>query len=86
MTTAQQTETAEERVARLELRLHDGFTKIGEAMSKGVAVENWERHWLELLKHYVGLEDELQARPPAEPVQQELAGLPVRRRVEEGVR
>ncbi len=74
-------ETAEERVARLELRLQDGFTKIGEAMSKGIEVDNWERHWVELLREFEALEDELQARPVVG-VQQGLAGMPVERRRE----
>ncbi len=54
-------ETIEDRVARLELRLQDGFTRIGEAMSHGIEVENWERHWIELLREYESLEDELAA-------------------------
>ena len=51
----------DERIARLEARLHDGYTRIGEAMSRGVQVDNWERHWLELLREYVALEDEKMA-------------------------
>lgn len=72
MTAAQLAETAEERVARLTVRLDDGFQKIGEAMSKGVAVDNWERHFEMLVREYESLEDELQARPAAEPVQVEM--------------
>ncbi|MCO5222763.1 MAG: hypothetical protein M9947_14465 [Thermomicrobiales bacterium] len=52
-------ETIEERVARLELRLHDGFARIGEAMDHGIEVENWERHWIELLREYELLNDDL---------------------------
>jgi len=52
-------ETIEDRVARLELRLQDGFTRIGEAMSHGIEVDNWERHWIELLREYESLEDDL---------------------------
>jgi len=55
------TETIEDRVARLELRLLDGFSRIGEAMSHGIEVDNWERHWIELLREYESLEDELAA-------------------------
>jgi hypothetical protein len=54
-------ETIEDRVARLELRLQDGFSRIGEAMSHGIEVDNWERHWIELLREYESLEDELAA-------------------------
>ncbi len=54
-------ETIEDRVARLELRLQDGFSRIGEAMSHGIDVDNWERHWIELLREYESLEDELAA-------------------------
>ena len=73
--TQERTETIEERVARLELRLQDGFIRIGEMMSKGVAVENWERHWVELLREYEALEDELAAQPerPLEQVGLDLA-------------
>jgi hypothetical protein len=56
-----QPETIDDRVLRLELRLQDGFTRIGEAMSHGIEVENWERHWIELLREYESLEDELAA-------------------------
>ena len=77
--TQERTETIEERVARLELRLQDGFQRIGEMMSKGVAVENWERHWVELLREYEALEDELAAQPEPQLEQGEL-GLAVERR------
>jgi len=73
-------ETAEERVARLTARLQDGFTRIGEAMSQGVPVDEWETFWIKLLREYVSLEDELQARPAA--VQVSMAGMPVERRRE----
>ncbi len=52
-------ETIEDRVARLELRLQDGFTRIGEAMNHGIEVDNWERHWIDLLREYESLQDEL---------------------------
>ena len=54
-------ETIEDRVAKLELRLQDGFTRIGEAMSHGIEVENWERHWIDLLREYETLNDDLAA-------------------------
>jgi len=54
-------ETVEDRVARLELRLQDGFARIGEAMNHGIEVDNWERHWIELLREYESLENELAA-------------------------
>lgn len=72
MSVTQTSETVEERAARLELRLQDGFTRIGEAMSKGVPVDEWETFWIKLLREYESIEDELQARPAAEPVQVEM--------------
>ena len=53
------TETIEDRLARLELRLQDGFVRIGEAMNHGIDVDNWERIWIELLREYEQLNDEL---------------------------
>jgi hypothetical protein len=52
-------ETIEDRLARLELRLQDGFTRIGEAMEHGIEVDNWERLWIDLLREYEQLHDEL---------------------------
>ena len=52
-------ETIEDRVAKLELRLQDGFARIGEAMNHGIEVESWERHWIDLLREYEALEDGL---------------------------
>lgn len=69
------TDTTADRIARLEARLEDGFQKIGEAMSHGVDVDNWERHWVELLREYESLEDELDAHH-AEVRQQEMSGMP----------
>jgi hypothetical protein len=57
----------------LEKRLQDGFQKIGEAMNNGVSVTNWEKHWIELLREYEALADELAARKPE---QTEMPGLP----------
>jgi hypothetical protein len=54
-------ETFEDRVAQLELRLQDGFARIGEAMNHGIEVENWERHWIDLLREYESLNDDLAA-------------------------
>jgi hypothetical protein len=59
----------------LVVRLQDGFTRIGEAMNNGIEVSNWERHWIELLREYVALNDEL-AEAPLE--QAEIPGLPRR--------
>ena len=55
----QRPETIDDRLAKLELRLQDGFARIGEAMEHGIEVENWERHWIELLREYESLNDEL---------------------------
>lgn len=54
-------ETIEDRLAKLELRLEDGFARIGEAMNHGIEVDNWERHWIELLREYEDLHDGLAA-------------------------
>jgi len=51
-------ETIDDRMAKLELRLEDGFARIGEAMNHGIEVENWERHWVELLHEYESLNDD----------------------------
>lgn len=56
--TMRTSESVEDRLARLELRLQDGFVRIGEAMRQGVDVDNWERHWIELLREYEHLNDE----------------------------
>lgn len=53
------TDTIEDRLAKLELRLQDGFSRIGEAMNHGIDVDNWERHWIDLLRQYESLNDEL---------------------------
>ena len=79
--TQERTETTQDQVARLEARLQDGFTRIGEAMSKGVAVENWEAFWVQLLREYETLSDELAAHH-AETVQAELPAMPRAERVE----
>jgi hypothetical protein len=63
----------QEQVDTLEARLRSGFEKIGEAMNHGIEVENWERHWIELLREYEALSDELAATPLA---QAEMPGLP----------
>lgn len=63
----------EAQQARLEARLHDGFTKIGAALQQGLTVENWTDHWIELLREYEAVSDVLAA---AVPEQVELAGMP----------
>ena len=75
--TWERAETLEERVARLEGRLEAGFQKIGEAMNKGVAPEHWETKWVELLREYENIEDELDAHHAEVRQQAELAGMPV---------
>ena len=64
-------------MARLEVRLREGFSRIGEAMSKGVAPEHWETKWVELLREYENIEDELDAHHAEVRQQAELAGMPV---------
>ena len=51
-------ETTEDRLAKLELRLQDGFARIGEAMSHNIEVENWERQWVDLLREYESINDD----------------------------
>jgi len=68
----------DEQIRRLEERLRDGFQKIGEAMNRGVEVDNWERHWIELLREYERLNDELDAHHAEVRQQAELAGMPRR--------
>ena len=53
-------ETVEDRIARLEIRLQDGFVRIGEAMKHGIEVDNWEQLWFELLREYEQLNDQLE--------------------------
>ena len=75
--TWERAETLDERVARLEVRLQEGFARIGEAMNKGVAPEHWETKWVELLREYENIEDELDAHHAEVRQQAELAGMPV---------
>jgi hypothetical protein len=70
MVTSQQ-----ERIETLERRLQDGFIRIGEAMNNGLNVSDWEKFWIELLREYETLNDEL-ASTPLE--QAEMPGLPRR--------
>jgi hypothetical protein len=70
MVTSQQ-----ERIETLERRLQDGFIRIGEAMNNGLNVSDWETFWVELLREYVALNDELAAAPLE---QAEMPGLPRR--------
>lgn len=53
------TDSVDDRIARLEIRLQDGFARIGEAMNHGIDVENWEDHWIRLLREYEMLQDDL---------------------------
>lgn len=54
-------ETIDDRIVRLELRLHDGFARIGEAMDHGIEVDTWEDAWIKLLREYESLQDEFVA-------------------------
>lgn len=68
-------DTRDERSARLEARLQDGYTKIGKAMAAGVDVDNWEAAWVDILREYETLNDEIEAHH-AEVRQAEFAGMP----------
>lgn len=65
--------TKQAQIDMLEQRLQDGFTRIGEAMQQGLEVDNWERHWCDLLRQYEALSDELAATPLE---QSEMAHMP----------
>jgi hypothetical protein len=69
-----------ERSDTLEKRLHDGFTRIGEALNNGIEVTNWEKHWIELLREYEGVQDALAALKP-EQTGMELGVAPAEREV-----
>ena len=47
-------------------------------MNKGVALEHWETKWVELLREYEQLSDELDADPAEVRQQVEMAGMPRR--------
>lgn len=51
----------QDRSDELERRLNDGYTRIGQKMAEGVEVDNWERHWIELLREYEQLNDAIAA-------------------------
>ncbi len=69
------TDTRDERIAKLEARLTKGFIAIGEATAEHIDVTNWERAWIELLREYELLNDEIEAHH-AETVQAELPAMP----------
>lgn len=56
--------TRQEQMDALVARLTDGFARIGKAMNEGVPVENWETRWIELLREYEAISDELAAAVP----------------------
>jgi hypothetical protein len=53
----------QERIETLERRLQDGFIRIGEAMNNGLNVSDWEKFWIELLREYESLNDDLAVAP-----------------------
>jgi hypothetical protein len=63
----------QERIAALEVRLRNGYDKIGEAMKQGIPVQGWEQAWLGVLAEYERLCDELAAMKPEQAV---MPGLP----------
>lgn len=48
-----------ERKSALELRLEDGYRRIGDAELLGRDVRTWEEFWLSLLGEYEAVCDEL---------------------------
>jgi len=78
------TDTRDERIAKLEARLAKGFIAIGEATAEHIDVTNWERAWIELLREYESLEDEIAAHhAETAPVQGRLLDAPVVRAEDE---
>ncbi len=67
----------QERLRELEDRLEAGFARIGEAMSDGLDVQNWEALWVTLLREYEQLSDELASAAPEQVAMPGIA--PVRR-------
>ena len=60
-------------------RLSKGYDLIGAKLAQGIVVEDWDRHWIELLREYERLEDEKAAhRAEARPVVQQGMDLGVR--------
>lgn len=73
------TETLEERAGRLEERLRNGFDRIGEMMANHINVTNWEEAWVNLLREYEQINDEIAAHhaaPQPAPVQVALMAMP----------
>lgn len=73
-----QVTSTQDRIATLEARLHDGFTKIGEATAAGLDVPHWEARWVDVLREYERLEDEKAAHHAEvrQVVQAEMVGMP----------
>lgn len=55
--------TKQDQLATLEQRLENGFRKIGAKMQQGISVTHWEDTWIELLRQYEQISDELAATP-----------------------
>ena len=53
------TSVMDARVAKLELLMQEGFTRLGEARSHRIEVDYWERHRIELVREYEALEVEV---------------------------
>jgi hypothetical protein len=50
-----------DRLDELTIRLENGFRKIGEAMANQIEVTDWENFWIELLREYEQIADDLAA-------------------------
>jgi hypothetical protein len=57
-------DTLEDRRDRLYERLEVGYGRIERALADGGDVTPWEDFWLELLKEYEQVCDEIQGVPP----------------------
>jgi hypothetical protein len=51
--------TLAERRSTLEKRLDDGYRRIEDAIASGIDVTTWESHWIELLRQYESICEEL---------------------------
>jgi hypothetical protein len=51
--------TLAERRSMLERRLDDGYRRIEDAIASGIDVTTWESHWIELLRQYESICEEL---------------------------
>lgn len=64
---------SEHSLRTLERRLDDGYRRIDQGIADGVDVANWEEFWIDLLRQYEVLSDEIAAADAAGPENWDLA-------------